>query len=243
MKFIKGLFFLVLLFLFSSPAFCFLNVGILSYNPPFSLLINEQQSDFFGFDAALMKEICNRLHEQCIFKPSTFHELSLMLDSGNIDVAIGSIIITPEREQNYLFSLPYKESYLQFIVLATSNFNKPVDLTGKNIAAYYESPAIPAVLQRFSGDIHLQLYTDPMDMLYALKNQDVDAVITSNSQATYWNDNETGSYRLLGSEFPVGLGYGIMTTLTNTPLMLRINQALVSIEQDGTYLNLYKDSF
>lgn len=82
-----------------------------------------------------------------------------------------------------------------------------------------------------------------MDLLYALKNQEVDAIITSNSQAIYWNDNETGTYRLVGSEFPVGLGYGIMTTLGNTTLMVRINQALISLEQDGTYLNIYKDSF
>lgn len=80
-----------------------------------------------------MKEICTRIHEQCIFKPLTFHQLPLMLNSGDIDVAIGSIIITPEREQNFLFSLPYKASDLQFIVLANSNFNKPEDLREKRI--------------------------------------------------------------------------------------------------------------
>lgn len=236
----KGLH-LIILILFCNNAYTLsLNIGTISDNPPFESLANENQ--FFGFDIALMKEICTRIKAQCNFQSALFHQLPQMIQSGSIDLAIAAIIITRERQKNFLFSLPYKESYIQYIALENSNFKSIIQLAGKKLGVYLDSPASQSALEQFSNNIQLKSYDNSMAVFKALQTQEVNAVLTSYTQALYWAANNK-NIKLIGKKFLVGDGYGIMTQLGRNKLMRKINKALLAIEADGTYLRLYQDSF
>ncbi|MFA1369849.1 transporter substrate-binding domain-containing protein, partial [Legionella pneumophila] len=41
----------------------------------------------------------------------------------------------------------------------------------------------------------------------------------------------------------IGNGYGILALKNNAPLIMKINKALLQIEKDGTYLEIYNTYF
>ncbi|HAT9593342.1 TPA: transporter substrate-binding domain-containing protein, partial [Legionella pneumophila subsp. pneumophila] len=45
--------------------------------------------------------------------------------------------------------------------------------------------------------------------------------------------------KLLGDSFPFGVGFGVVARLDQAELIEKINQALIEIENDGTYLKIY----
>jgi ABC-type amino acid transport substrate-binding protein len=47
----------------------------------------------------------------------------------------------------------------------------------------------------------------------------------------------------LGPKFQIGEGYGVVTQLERADLIQRVNQALLSMEDDGTYLTIYQHYF
>lgn len=236
------LFFLV--FFFPSIHAAPLTIGTIAYNPPFETMVNVNKTQqFFGFDISLMREICKRIQRECTFKRVLFHDMPDLLNSGEIDLAVGAIIITPERRLNFLFSLPYKKSTLQYMTLNHSDITHINELQDKIVGIYKGSPSEAFVLKQFNDDIKLKSFINSMDLLYALDYKQVNAIITNRTQADYWVANNQDTYQLLGPEFPIGEGYGIMAKFGRTDLMNKINKALIAIEKDGTYLNLYKSSF
>jgi arginine transport system substrate-binding protein len=61
--------------------------------------------------------------------------------------------------------------------------------------------------------------------------------------AKNWSSNNTDIYKLIGSPVSVGVGYGIMANPSQTKLIGDINQALLAMEADGTYLKIYSRYF
>lgn len=103
-----------------------LTIGTLSYNPPFETQVNDssKKNEFYGFEIELMDEICERINAKCQYKPLLFEQILAEINSGAINLGIGSINITPERSERFLFSLPYKASYHQFLIPSNSNIKK-----------------------------------------------------------------------------------------------------------------------
>jgi len=84
--------------------------------PPFEYY--NQNFTVDGFDIALMRELGQEMGVQIEFKDIAFDGLVAALAVGQIDVAIGAISVTPEREQDVDFSQIYYVS--EDAVLATN---------------------------------------------------------------------------------------------------------------------------
>lgn len=80
-------------------------VGTAADYPPFEYYGEDLQLD--GFDIALMREIGQRLGVAVEFRDMAFDGLGNALELGEIDVAIGALSVTPEREQIVAFSNVY----------------------------------------------------------------------------------------------------------------------------------------
>lgn len=215
-------------------------IGTLSYNPSSEIASsNKKDTEYFSFEIALMKKICERIQVHCHFVVVPYQKMSEYIARGKINLAIGSIIITPERRERFLFSLPYKVSHLQYIVLANSKINTIQSLLGKTIGIYLNSPSRNYLLHQFHNDIQLVTLPTSMNMLEALRTKKVNAILTNYPQAKYWIEHSK-NYKLLGSKFNIGEGYGIMAKKGNDALVSLINEALLDIESNGTYLKLYQ---
>ncbi|WP_133127065.1 transporter substrate-binding domain-containing protein [Legionella nagasakiensis] len=220
-------------------------IGTLSDNPPFEeeSYKKNNQNNYFGFDIAIMTEICTHIQSQCDFKSFDFHQFPNLINSGKIDLGIAMIIITPEREKQFAISLPYLDSYQQFMTLAHSNYRSIGELTGKRIGVYKGSPTKAWALNFFKGQIKIVSYPHSTALLNALDKKEVDAIITGHYSAVFWQGNAGGKYKFIGGKTPIGEGYGIIAKPGQRALINKINRALLEMENDGTYLKIYTRYF
>lgn len=235
MKYIKYL--LLSLLCVSVYAKTDLTIGTLSNDPPFEFL-NEKDS-LSGFDINLMTAICKRIKRECHFKIYTFHELFTALERGQIDLAIGAILITTEQEKRFLFSIPYKISVHQYLTLADSKIDLMKQLQGKTLGIYHSHSDDELAHKQFHHNVKIKPYPHVNLMMDALKKKQVDAIMLEYHRAVYWLSNATG-FKLLGGPFTSGEGYGIVTKKGRDKLMQQINQAIIDMENDGTYLKIYQ---
>ena len=219
-----------------------ITIGTSPHNPPFSSLA-DNKDHFYGFDIDIMGEICQRLKAECRFTPLIFSNIVTKLRAGEITVAIAAIIITEHEEQEFLFSLPYLESNAQFVTNLQSNIDYPKGITNKRIGVRLGTPFARLALKIYSGHVQIVPYPDIPHLFEGLQNNDADVILVNDKAARYWCANTSAFCKLIGSKIPVGNGYGIMTTRDQGPLLARINQALLSMEADGKYLEIYSRYF
>lgn len=216
-----------------------LYIGIDPGTPPF--VMQEGTGPVFaGLDVDLLTTICRRMNRLCIFKPMRFSNFFPALDAGQIQLAVGAITITPEREQKYIFSLPYLADTVSFVTLANSAINKVEDLRGKKIAIDKGSILRSYLELYFYKDITIIEIEGLLNILEALRAGSVDAAFFDTVTIEFWKNNDMADLKLIGPKISIGLGYGIMGLPYMRPVMNQINAALESMENDGAYLSIYQ---
>ncbi len=238
----KRLLFLMLWFALSLSYAQNLTIGTTSQNPPFNSLA-DQKDHFYGFDIDIMGEICNRIQARCQFIPLLFNSLFTQLSTENIDLAIAAIVITPYRQQEFLFSLPYLESRGQFITLQQSNINTLENIPNKKIGTRLGTPFKELAFSLYKNSVTLVDVLDIADLMDSLNNKTIDVALMDAEAAKNWVMNNSNVYKLIGAPIPVGGGYGIMANPNQGALISQINQALLHMEDDGTYLKIYTRYF
>lgn len=221
-------------FLFAEP----LVFGTTYYNPPFEMAANNKNT-LTGFDIDLIKEICVRINSDCSFKTYTFEQLFPALINKKIDGVMAGVTITAARSEMFLFSLPYVASSGRFMVRSASVCKDMDSLKGRRIGIEGGSLFKGLAVKTLGETTKVIEYKTQADLLQGLGNNDVDAGLLDSATAEYWVANNGDLFKLIGKNIEVGLGYGIMANKDNTQLINSINSALLSMENDGTYLRLY----
>ena len=214
-----------------------LTIGITGSNPPFSSRI-DQHNHFYGFDIEIMDEVCRRMKVQCQYSAMRFDDFALAIDTNKIDLAIDSIIITPEREKKYLFSQSYLTSRVQFLTNKTSYINSLNDMKGKRVGVRQRAQFKQLFIELNKDEMTVKVYSHIGSVLKGLANNEVDAIVINNISAQYWYANNN-QYKLIGDPIPLGNGFGIMAKLGSEALITKVNHALEQIKADGTYMKIY----
>ncbi|MDP1603238.1 MAG: transporter substrate-binding domain-containing protein [Legionella sp.] len=216
-------------------------VGTVLYYPPYVLSMNE------GFDIDLIRLLFQRLKLTYNLVPMDFNKLFTALDKGEIDIAIAGILISPDKEKKYIFSLPYMLSKAQFLILNTSPVKSITDLKGKQVGVIQgdESGGVfyNFLLNNYSGLFNIVKFPTIDSLITSLTNGSIAAAFAHKSTADYWLQNGGNQFKELGSSFLVGEGIAIMSTPANALLIQNINQQLELIEKDDSYINLYTTYF
>ena len=237
----RPLFFILLLVLPLSYAKTLL-IGTTSQNPPFSSLA-DQNNHFYGFDIDMMGEVCKRIKLSCKFTPFIFNDLFTALKARKIDLAIAAIIITTDRQQEFLFSLPYLRSKAQFITKLQSKINQPDDIKNKKTGVRRGTPFKTLALKLYNHQINVTEYPEMASLFEGLNNDTVDVVLTNAEAAKYWFASNSNVYKLIGTPILTGAGYGILANKDQDELIEQINHALITMQTDGTYLKIYTRYF
>jgi len=238
----KRLLFLGLMLILSLATAKPVLIGTTSQNPPFNSLA-DQKDHFYGFDIDIMGEVCKSIKLSCQFVPLVFNNLFTDIAAHKIDLAIAGIIITPHRQQQFIFSLPYLESSAQFMVRQQSSITTPNNIANKKLGIRLGTPFAAIAEKIYKDSINIVNYPDIPELLDALNNDEVDAVLMDTEAAKNWYVNNGDLYKLIGSPIPVGNGYGIMANKDQSQLIAQINQALLKLEANGTYLKIYSHYF
>lgn len=214
-------------------------VGLEPNYPPFES-VDSATGEITGFDVELIKLLCdaNRWRYQIV--PTAFDELLGGLASGDLDIAISAISITPEREVLASFSDPY---YLtgQGLVVAVgdSATTDLADLRGKRVGVMAGTTG-EKMVKRTDGVLVFP-YADIARALEDLAGGGLDAVV---------NDKPNTRELLKGVEalrlVPGTLNseyYGICMRPADSIRLAKLNDALAGLMGGYTYERLHAKWF
>jgi len=193
-----------------------------------------------GFSADLAAEIADRLGRKLEVTIEPFPELFTRLENGECDIVMSAVSITPERQAEVDFSDPYFSSGQALLVPIDSSIAGTPELRGKSVGVLRDSTNQQEA-EGIRGIKAIVPFDDKQQMFDALLAGTLDAVICDTPFARY-NAKETGKTRV-AEELTRGDTYGIALKKGRSELVTKIDEALASINQDGTYDRLYEKYF
>lgn len=150
----------------------------------------------------------------CEFTAVTPKTRGPLIDNDTLDIICATYTITPERQEDYDFSTPYRTDSVGIMVMKSSGIASMEDLDGKIIGVSQGSTTKDAVTQMLSDQgisatPTFQEYPDYPSINSALESGNVDAFAMDRSTLnTYMNDNK----ELVQPEIEFGTQeYGVAT--------------------------------
>ena len=212
-----------------------------AFDPPFETAA-DNKGHFYGFEIDLMSGICKRLQLTCLYKSLTFENILKQTKAGDVDIAVDGISITFEREKTYLFSLPYMASKAKLLTLSSSPINNITQVEGKRLGVETGTVFIELAQSMFPN-VKLIEYPTQSDLFQAVADEKVDIICLDAVTADFWVNNNNGLFKTASEGITVGIGYGIMANKKQAELIGAMNKALLQMENDGSYLEIYKRYF
>lgn len=240
----KIIFFVIsLLFFISTPLRAEgppLIVGVDAFAPPF--IIQAANSQFYGFDISMIANLCKRMNRTCQYKPLPFSKLLDAVAANQVDLAVGSIIITPERQALVNFSQPYLLSESRFLggkSLTYDTLNMAF-LNSKKIGVE-KGTVFPDILTAMGvKPTQIVFYNKLDDIIEAIHTGEIDLALMDAPSAIYWQSQASGSLVALGKSFNFGFGLGIAVNRNDIALLQEINSALVGYQNSVEFKQNYQ---
>jgi ABC-type amino acid transport substrate-binding protein len=208
------------------------------FYPPFAF--NNEKGELDGFDYELGNKITEELGKKCEWKQLPFKSLFTSLDEGKIDIIIAAIHITDERKKKYLFSLPYANTGLVFIISEErrKEFYRIEDFHSKRIAAKEKSTGMDFVVNNKEKFKYVVEQCAETDLCFeALSNSSVDAIVSDYLSSRLYLKNKS---KFVIATPPFNLcGIGIVAKKKDTQLIKTINEVISKLQESNYLKNLY----
>ena len=183
-------------------------------------------------DIKLLNEITKIMGFQFEIVDMQFDGLLPALESKKIDIIIAGMTATEERKQFVNFSDPYYNSKQSIVVQANNTDITSFDnFTGKKVG----------VVLGYTGDIlvselpnvEVQKFNTTSETVLALKAQKVDAVVLDYEPAKNYVAQNT-ELKLVETDAATE-EYSIAMRKDDTEFLAKVNEALKTIKENGTY--------
>ncbi len=197
----------------------------------------DEKGQVVGLDVDIIREIAASMGVEIQFVDYAWDELFKAVENGDIDIAIASITITPERSERMLFSSPYFNAGQTIVVKNSNNEIKtPEDLKGRKVGAQKETTSIDEAEKYGATAMPYDGFDVPegnpqSGILYDLKSGTIDAMVADYVLATDLVKRDQ-SLKIAGEPFTQEF-YGMATKLGNNALMDEINRILREMKRDG----------
>ena len=197
----------------------------------------DSEGNVVGIDVEIGQEIASHLGVELVVIDYDWEPLFDAVKSGEVDLAISAMTITPERAEEMLFSIPYFNAG-QVVVVHKDNVNieGPLDLMGKKVGVQGESTSEPEA-HKYTNESLVILYTgynfDLTDegMLYDLRTGITDAIIIdliAGIDIVNYDEN----FKIAGEPFTEEF-YGIATKNDNEALIEVVDKVLREMKRTG----------
>ncbi|GGK28609.1 basic amino acid ABC transporter substrate-binding protein [Caldalkalibacillus thermarum] len=217
-------------------------VGTEASFAPFEFL---DKGEIVGFDIDLLAAVMEEAGFEHEVRNLGWDPLFVAVQNGEVDLAISGITITDDRLESYDFTRPYYESTHMILVPEGSDIKSATDLVGKKVGVQNGTTGQFAV-EKILGENHPDIlkYESSAVAIMALKNGDVEAVVTDNAVVNEYLKNNPND-NLVGLEDPENFEsefYGIMFP-KGSELTEIFNEALTTVIENGTYAEIYEKWF
>ncbi|WP_025027336.1 basic amino acid ABC transporter substrate-binding protein [Caldalkalibacillus mannanilyticus] len=217
-------------------------VGTDAAFPPFEYL---DKGKIVGFDVDFLEAVMKEAGIDYELRNIGWDPLFAALQSKEIDLAISGITINDVRKQTYDFSHPYFESTHMILFKEGVDVKGAQDIVDMKIGVQNGTTGQSAV-EKLIGVNHPNIakYENNVVAIMALKNGDVEVVVTDNTVVNEYiknnpddnligvSDTETFEAEYYGLMFPKGSEH-----------QEKISAAIKTVIENGTYAEIYEKWF
>ncbi len=203
----------------------------------------KQGDKYVGFDVELWAAIAKQLNIDYTLKPMDFSGIIPALQTRNIDLALAGITITPEREKAIEFSDGYYKSGLMVMVKANNDSIKSIaDLDGKVVAVKSGTGSVDYAKEHIKAK-DLRQFPNIDNAYMELGTNRADAVLHDTPNILYFiHTAGKGQFKAVGESLSAQQ-YGIAFPKGSDELREKVNGALKTLRENGTYNTIYKKWF
>ena len=198
-----------------------------------------EQNEIVGFDVDLAKEAAKRLGSEVEFKAIDWNSKEAELKSGRIDIIWNGLDITPERQQNMLFSKPYMDNR-QIVFVKAGNeqgIMTEADLAGKAVGTQAGSTAeayITGAEGLKDSFREFKTYGDYVSAFMDLENGRIDALVCDEIVGRYAMSKQDGKFDALDVTVGNVTQFGIAFRQDDTELRDKVQKVFDEMVADGT---------
>jgi polar amino acid transport system substrate-binding protein len=199
----------------------------------------DEKNEIIGFDVDLAKEAAKRLGSEVEFKAIDWNSKEAELKSGRIDIIWNGLDITPERQQNMLFSDPYMDN-CQIVFVKKGNdqgIKTEADLAGKKVGTQSGSTAetyIDGNSELKSSFTEFKTYGDYVSAFMDLDNGRIDVLVCDKIVGRYNIKDRADDYEALDVQVGPMTEFGIAFRKDDTELRDKVQGVFDEMVKDGT---------
>lgn len=200
--------------------------------PPFE---NLEGGQVVGIEVEILEKICNELGIEFVLEQINFDAVLTGVQSGKYDCGMSGISVTPKREKNTLFTIPYCLAAQCIVVRADSTIATKADLAGKKISVQTGTTAA----EFCSGEGYaLSQFEANQDAKLALTQGKVDAWVVDDLTAAELCKGDD-SVKILPESMTTE-PYAFAFAFGSEDLVAEIDKILEKLIADGTIAALFE---
>jgi polar amino acid transport system substrate-binding protein len=199
-----------------------------------------------GFDIDLIAAVAKKLGVKSDIVTTAWDGIIPALQAQKFEVVISSMTITPEREKEVSFSIPYYRADMGIMYNPAKNtITKPEDLVGKTVGVQIGTTG--AIDAQLITGVKVKSYPDIQLASLDLQNGKIDAVVNDYPVCAYYVKASPTltvirMLKVKNLALPTQY-YGIAMRLEDKQLKAAVDQALRDLVKDGTYDTIYAKWF
>ena len=205
--------------------------------PPFEYLAED--GSVVGIEIDILNLVCEELGVELDIQQMDFDSVLPGVQTGKYDLGASGISVTPEREENTLFTVPYCLAAQAIVVLKDSAITCKADLEGKIVAVQTGTTAEEFCM---GAGYNVNAYTANTDAQQALLSGKVDAWViddlTAADMVKLYNA-ENGEMLVVLPEAMTTEPYAFAFMKGSDDLAAPINEALNKMLADGTIADIF----
>jgi polar amino acid transport system substrate-binding protein len=214
-----------------------LRIGSEGAYPPFNT--KDTSGNVVGFDIDIAQALCAEMKAQCTVVTQDWDGMIPALQAKKFDFVAASMSITEERQKVVNFTDPYYSNKLQYVGKKGVALDiSPAAMKSKSIGAQRATIAAEWLEKNVPG-ASVKLYDTQENAWLDLDAGRTDAVLADGFLAYDWLQSATGkNFEFKGDPVFDDDKIGIAVRKSDTALLGRLNTALKTIIDNGTYAKI-----
>lgn len=231
----------------AGPSFGTIEDGVLTVGSdiPFAPFEFREGGELTGFDVELVEEIAARLELTTDWRDTAFDTIFTQLAAGRYDVVASATTITPEREEQVNFTIPYYKAQQSLTINTeeTPEIQSTADLGEGHTVAVQTGTTGEAWAQEnlAPNGVEVRSFPEAPDTYTALEAGNVTGVIFDEPASAAEAANRPSLQVVEAIDTDEDYGFGVDPQ--NEDLLDAINDALQAMIDDGTYQQIYDKYF
>ena len=207
--------------------------------PPFESLTADGSVE--GIEIEIMELICKELCVELEIKQMDFDSVLPGVQAGKFTVGVSGISVTPAREKNTLFSVPYCLAAQAIVVTSDSTITCKADLEGKTVSVQTGTTAEEFCM---ANGYDVKAFAANADAESALTVGKVDAWViddlTAAEMVAAYNEDHPDAPLVVLSEAMTTEPYAFAFAFGSENLVEKINEILTGLIADGTVAQIFE---